>query len=120
MTSPASRGTEAAESEGIVDTTRILKPGDVVLFKDSKGVWHNALVTIWHGLKMDGGSVEDFRRIHSTPDGMPCVNLVYITPSTDKTDPYGHQLERASSVGHGSLQKPNNLGNCFIWPDEQK
>lgn len=113
------RGTEAAESESIVDTTRILKPGDVVLFKDSKGVWHNALVTIWHGLKMDGGSVEDFRRIHST-DGMPCVNLVYITPSVDKIDPYGHQLERASSVGHGSLQKPTNLGNCFIWPNEQK
>jgi hypothetical protein len=105
-----------------MDTTRILRPGDVVLYKDPKGVWHNALVTIWHGLPLEGGSIEDFRRLHcgGVGDSIPCVNLAYITPSTDKTDPYGHQLERASSVMHGSLQKPKNLGYCFAWPDEEK
>jgi hypothetical protein len=31
---------------------------------------------------------------------IPCINVVYVSPDTAKRDPYGTQIERASSVQH--------------------
>jgi len=67
------------------------KVGDHVIFVDSKAARHNALLTAVHGW----GPV-------SNPH--PAVNLVYVTANDEKRDPYGHQLERSSSVVHRSHQ----------------
>jgi hypothetical protein len=71
--------------------------GDVVIYVDEVGVEHDALVTqYWGG---------------SQPNG--ALNCVYVTSDEDKRDPYGRQLERASSVSrqsehtaHGRYWKP--------------
>lgn len=63
---------------------KALKPGDVVILTDEQGHRHNALVTIYH----DGGS--------ETP-GM-ALNCVYVSGDGSKSDPYGRQVERMSSV----------------------
>jgi len=96
---------------------RVLKVGDLVIFIDEHRQFHNALVTIWHGSK-DGDTIGGYREKWTAADAIPCINLVFTTGSEDKTDPYGRQIERKTSVGHGSKQTPANLGNCFIWPDE--
>ena len=70
---------------------RTLKVGDVVRFFDTHWVEHRALVTaVW------GEPNEEW---------MPCINLVYISSDAAKTDPYGRQLERDSSVAHAGNTK---------------
>lgn len=64
--------------------------GSVVEYVDEIGVSHDALITCIHG-------VIDF-----THPIQPCVNLVYVTKNKDKTDQYGNQLQRVSSVQHQS------------------
>jgi len=52
---------------------------------------------------------------HGAP---PCINLAFVAlPEDGKTDPYGEQIERASSVVHGSCQ-PVKMGYYFEFPDE--
>lgn len=97
---------------------RVLKVGDVVVFVDEHRVRHNALVTIWHGAK-DGDTVGGYKQKYNAT-GIPCVNLLFVVPpDLNKTDPYGSQIERRSSVVHGKQQSPQFLGNYFCWPDEQ-
>lgn len=99
------------------DQVRVLRIGDVVVYLDEHRKRHNALVTIWHGCT-DGETVEDFKRKYDAK-GPPAINLLYVSSDPTKTDPYGRQLEqRQSSVIHGSLQSPPNLGRCYLWPDE--
>lgn len=50
----------------------------VVTYKDEHGEDHQALVTCVHG-----------------PD---CINVVYVSSDPSKTDSYGRQIERATSV----------------------
>lgn len=72
------------------------KVGDVVVYTDEVGVEHDALVTAyWMGDKPDGA-----------------LNCVYITKDTSKTDPYGLQTERASSV---SRQNPSATAHGRFW-----
>lgn len=55
------------------------KIGDVVTYTDETGVVHpSAVVTAVHG-----------------PE---CINVVYVSEDTTKTDSYGRQIERATSV----------------------
>lgn len=54
--------------------------GDVVKVTDEHGKTHNGLVTAVHG-----------------PTGQ-CINAVYISDDPTKRDPYGHQMERLSSL----------------------
>lgn len=68
-----------AESEGP-------KVGDVITYVDEIGVAHDALVTIYFG--------------GARPDG--ALNCVYVSSDENKSDPYGRQLERASSVSRQS------------------
>lgn len=71
--------------------------GQVVVYVDEVGVAHQALVTAYWG--------------GDRPDG--ALNLVYVSSDSEKSDPYGRQIERASSVSresehtaHGRFWRP--------------
>lgn len=79
------------------EQTRELHVGDVVIWHDSLGNAYKALVSaVW------------------TPT---CINVVFISGDQTKTDPYGRQIERATSCTHKSLQHVHG----FYWrfEDEQ-
>jgi hypothetical protein len=60
--------------------------GDTVVYHDTKGLPHNALVTAnW------GGSDH------------PLLNLVFVSGNEDRTDNFGRQIERETSVPHKSF-----------------
>ena len=74
-----------------MDEARKANIGDVVVWHDSKGVAHNALVTcVW------------------TPT---CINLVVISSDGSKEDCYGRQIERHTSQSHASV---NNV-HGYYW-----
>lgn len=56
--------------------------GTLVEYVDEVSVSHDALVTAVHGPEL----------------GVNAINLVYVSSDQDKDDPYGRQIERASSV----------------------
>lgn len=60
---------------------RVLEVGDVVTYRDEKGVDHNALVTVVHG-----------------NTAQSCINVVYLSSDETQRDSWGRQIERASSV----------------------
>jgi hypothetical protein len=64
------------------------KVGDVITYVDEVGVEHDALVTVYFG--------------GDRPDG--ALNCVYTSSDESKSDPYGRQIERASSVSRESEQ----------------
>lgn len=86
-------------------TERTLSIGDHVVFVDSRGVKHNALVThVWgQGTASQGGS-------------QPGCNLVYVDSEESKTDPYGRQIGRSTSVVHVEAQPAK--ANCWAYPNE--
>lgn len=47
----------------------------------------------------------------------PCVNVVFCSLEGDKTDPYGRQIERETSVVHKQEQSAG--GFYWRWPDEE-
>lgn len=61
-------------------------PGDVVKVVNEDYSEHMALVTCVHGAFSD--------------EYAPCINVVYVSKDASKRDPYGHQLERMSSLQH--------------------
>ena len=61
-------------------------PGDVVDVVDEQYQPHIGLVTAVHGQ-------------HSTTHP-PLINVVYVSGDEGKTDPYGRQVERLSSLNH--------------------
>lgn len=75
--------------------------GDVIEYIDETSVSHDALVTAYWGGDHPNGA----------------VNCVYVSDDTDKKDPYGRQIERASSVSrqqegvtaHGRFWRPKNI-----------
>lgn len=73
-----------------------LQVGDSVVFIDSHRVEHMALVTNVFGAWQDGYSG---------------CNVVYSSNDETKTDPYGRQLERATSVCHVSV----NPARAMCW-----
>ena len=66
-----------------------MKVGDAVRFTDELRQEHTALLTAVHGFPDD---------LH------PAVNLVYVSADESKTDPYGRQVDRRTSVVHRSKQ----------------
>lgn len=76
--------------------------GQSVVFTDSHGMGHPALITAVHGT--------------ATAQWQASVNLLYVTNDTSKTDPYGHQIERNSSVVHKTSQGAN--GMFWTYTDE--
>lgn len=68
-----------------------MKPGDTVIYTDEVRVDHNAIVTaVW---------------------GPDCINVVFASSEEGKTDSYGRQIERQTSVGRYS--ESFNYGRCF-------
>lgn len=72
--------------------------GEAIVYVDETSREHHALVTVYWGGESEGGA----------------LNCVYVSSDESKTDPYGRQLERASSVSryregvtaHGRFWKP--------------
>ena len=62
--------------------------GDPVKIVDEVYGEHTGLVTIVHG--PFGGPM------------IPCINVVFVSSDSEKTDPYGRQIERMSSLQHYS------------------
>lgn len=77
-----------------------------VIYVDPKGKPHTALVTIWWN------DVSTYR----SDQGEPGCNVVYVSDDQQKSDPYGRQIERATSVVH-KMKQPAP-GNYWCWPDE--
>lgn len=78
----------------------MVKVGDAVIFVDPYGKEHIALVTTsW------GGTT-----VHPGDDGpKPSVNLVFVSEDETKTDQYGRQIERNTSVVHQSNQSAHGM-----------
>ncbi len=77
---------------------RELEHGTHIIFVDEHGVSRDALVTAWHGES--------------------CCNLVFVTGDEKRSDSYGRQIERHSSVVHDANQPAH--GMYWHWPDETK
>ena len=72
--------------------------GDTVEFIDPVGKKHTALVTTV------------FTSGHPGDDGPnPSVNLVYVSDDENKTDQYGRQIERSTSVVHEANQYAHGM-----------
>ena len=103
---------------------RAFKIGCSVIFFDSHREPHEALTTNWFHGDHNGISVADWEAAQrargvTSPLWMPCCNVVYTAPDEAKQDPYGRQLERATSVSYGRQQGTTPfVGMCWCWPDE--
>lgn len=92
---------------------RKFEVGAHVIYVDPTGKPRNAIVNIWwdnyRGVKIvDGVLVQG--------ENIPGCNVVFVTDDVQKTDTYGAQLERATSVIHRKNQPAH--GNYWCWPDE--
>jgi hypothetical protein len=72
----------------------IPKAGDLVEYVDENGHKHNAIVSACHGNEANVWEKEDGTKV------LPVINVLYVSADETKTDPYGRQIERASSVQH--------------------
>lgn len=109
---------------------RAFKIGCPVIFFDSQRQPHAAFVTNWFHGGPDGQTVEEYHAKQKdsegkpfsqyfNPNSIPCCNLVYASSDATKTDPYGRQLERATSCSYGRNQGlVPFVGYCWCWPDE--
>jgi hypothetical protein len=72
--------------------------GDAVIFTDSKGRDHQAMCTNYFG--------------------PVCINVAYVSDDAARTDSYGRQIERSTSVLHQSGAPAH--GNFWRRADEAK
>ena len=89
-----------------------------IIYVDPKGRKHAAIVTAWWGAPNASYDGEIMGTMSETlpPGSKPGCNLVYVATEIDKKDPYGRQIERATSVVHKSRQAAP--ANFWCWPDE--
>jgi hypothetical protein len=79
---------------------RTLNVEDTVIYIDSHRKPRRALVTkVWNSV-----------------GNLPGCNLVVVCDDESKTDGYGRQIERFTSVVH--LSQNAAKGWCWCWPDE--
>lgn len=76
---------------------RIPLAGQQVKYVDEHKVEHDALVT--------------------APWSASCANICYVSKDPAKTDPYGSQIERKTSVPHGKTFE-FKFGNYWKFADE--
>jgi len=88
---------------------RIYEAGVPVVYVDTHGVRRHALVTTWH-------CTSDRAAWLATGAGETCCNLVWVSSDPKRTDSYGQQLIRESSVVHQGSQPAH--GSYWLWPDE--
>jgi hypothetical protein len=79
---------------------RELKVRDSVVFIDGRRKRRSALVT----------------KVWASVGNLPGCNLVAVCDDDQKTDPYGVQIERFTSVVHISQNPAGGWG--WAWPDE--
>lgn len=77
-----------------------LEVGSSVIYVNTHGARRNALVT----------------KVWNSTGNLPGCNVVFVVDSEDKTDGYGRQIERATSVVHKSVMPAP--GNFWAWPSE--
>jgi len=80
---------------------RIPQLGESVIYCDPSGVDHDALFTAVWG---------------DTPDA--CCNVVFVSHDDSKTDSYGRQIERETSVEH--VSKSTVHGRYWRYADEPR
>lgn len=81
------------------------KIGDAVQYRDVHGSWHNALVTmVW-----DGGKPEEFPT--------PAINVLWVVDDISKTDNYGRQIDRSTSVPYQKDQTAPGFSWRFVTDD---
>jgi hypothetical protein len=80
--------------------------GATVVWVDEHGLPRPALITAIHGTEREHDGVTHY----------PCVNLVTTTKDSSKTDPYGRQIERHTSIPHRLEQSAH--GFYWRWFDE--
>lgn len=102
---------------------RAFKIGCRVVFFDSVRKAHDAIVTNWFHGGPDGQTVAELEqaakeRGQTSPIYLPCCNIVLVSDDASRTDPYGRQLQRHTSVSYGRQQGTPFLGMCWAWPDE--
>lgn len=82
------------------DLTGKLFVGSHVVYVDPVGGQHQAFVTaIW-----------------GNPKDAPLINLVYANPDENSTDSYGRQIQRQTSLHHGSAYAVH--GQYYMMRDE--
>ena len=93
---------------------RELRIGQPILYVDSKGVEQHALIThVWgcyEGEDHDGNKLGPYTQEQYEET---CINVCYMSKDESKTDDYGRQLERDTSVcfaGNMSVR-----GRCWEW-----
>lgn len=105
---------------------REYEAGVPIIFVDPHGIRRSALVTIWHcsdnrdqWLEAQRKNLETWAK-QEPPVEVPvtetCCNLVWVSGDAKRTDSYGQQLIRESSVVHKGSQPAH--GNYWLWPDE--
>lgn len=104
---PLSRGNNARKTGGSME--RNYSTGQAVIYVDAYGVKHDALITKW----WNGDQTIE---MYLSQYGDPGCNLVYVVKDESKTDSYGRQILRETSVIHKSRQAAP--GNYYCWPDE--
>lgn len=82
------------------DLTGKLFVGATVVYVDPVGVQSPALVTaVW-----------------GDPKDCPLINLVYVDPDANRTDSYGRQISRQTSLHHRSAYAVH--GQYYMMPDD--
>jgi len=102
---------------------RAFKIGCSVVFFDSHRVAHEAIVTNWFHGGSEGETFEEYEQRHKAAGQVwtPCCNVVWCSSDSTKTDPYGRQLERATSCTYGRQTGMTPfVGMCWCWPDERE
>ncbi len=84
--------------------------GQHVVYVDRVGTRQDALVTVWWG--PGPGGVPGY----TSETGEPGCNVVIVSKDAAKTDSYGRQIERETSIVHRSKQPAPAFYWC--WPDE--
>ncbi len=81
-----------------------VEAGMCVLFFDSLGHQHNALITAVHGESKEN---EDGTKYH------PSVNLCFVSSDINIADAYGRQMARSSSVCYQDNQSAHGMYWAF-------
>jgi hypothetical protein len=97
---------------------RIFDIGQPVIYVDEHALPRPALLTAIHGemyVLKEGETVGNSHKAGDTY--FPCVNLVFTSADGSKTDDYGRQIERESSVSHKNDSSAH--GRYWRWADEE-
>lgn len=87
---------------------RTISIGDHIKVRDEQGTLHDGLVSQQWG--EPGRVIKDGAQ-------PPAINVLFVSADTEKTDPYGRQIERLSSCSHKSVTTAP--GRYWFFPDEE-